>query len=51
MYRLRYAFHLWWNIRDMTIIDAWDYPTNITERSDNPIEDAEIEMSYMNECS
>jgi len=35
----------------MSIKDAWEYPTNISERSDDPIEDAKIEMSYMTESS
>ncbi len=48
VYRFRYAFHLWWTIADMTWAQAWEYPTNISDRGD-PIEDANAEMSYMHE--
>jgi hypothetical protein len=48
-YRLRFAFHLWWSIQDMSWREAWRYPADAGLSDGNPIEDAEAEMSYMGE--
>ena len=52
VYRIRYAVRLWSKLRGryvpgMTLIEAFRYPCDPLTDNNDPIEDADIEMSYM----
>ena len=46
-YRLRYALHLWRNVPGLGLMEALRYPCDPTIGDGDPIEDADAEMSYM----
>lgn len=47
IYHIRYAFHLWTSVGDMTIRQAWEYPYDMDQGDGDPIEDAEEELYCM----
>ena len=47
LYALRFRLHLWRHVSGMSLRSALQYPFDRTDG--DPVEDAESEMSYMNE--
>ncbi len=46
-YRIRYALHLWRNVPDMSLLEAWRYPRPYLVSDGDAIEDAEAELDAM----
>jgi hypothetical protein len=47
LYHIRFALHLWWNVRDMSLLQAWGYPHDDRTFGSDPVANAEAEMSEM----
>lgn len=47
IYKIHFVFHLWRNVRGMSLRDAWSYTCDPTWSDGDPVEDAESEMSEM----
>lgn len=47
IYHLRFAFHMWANVRDMSMREAWNYPCDRSWGDGDPAEDAYEEVDAM----